>query len=407
MGLNDIPSSERIHIAFFGVRNAGKSSLVNAITNQEMALVSAIKGTTTDPIKRSMELIPVGPVCIVDTPGIDDEGILGEKRVNKAYQILSTTDIAVLVSDVMGEFSQTEYENYLKDVFREQKVPFVVAHNKCDLISDKTMDYLKGEMQDNEIFVSAEKKINLDKLLGLIEKIANDKKNNKRIVGDLLDQGDIVLMVTPIDESAPKGRLILPQQLVLRDVLDSHGIAITCQEKEFAPTLLSLKKAPRLVVTDSQVFKSVAGILPPSAPLTSFSILMARYKGDLDIYLKGAQKLSELKDGNRILIAEGCTHTKQCGDISTEKLPKWIQEFSGKKLEFEFKSGTDFTETPEKYDLIVHCGGCMLGNKEMQSRVELARRWNIPIVNFGIAIAYMNGILDRCINVFGNTNKEE
>ncbi len=392
MSLNNVPSSERVHIGFFGLRNAGKSSLVNAVTGQNLAVVSDVKGTTTDPVKKAMELLPVGPVVIIDTPGIDDEGILGEMRVQKAKEILHKTDIAVLVHDASEELTEAEKE--LIDLFKEKKMPFIIAHNKCDTLGGFP------ENKGNEIYVSALTGENIISLKELIAETAKDTKTEKVIVSDLINAGDTVLLIIPIDKAAPKGRLILPQQMTLRDILDRGAIPICCRDSELTATLDKLKEPPALVITDSQVFGKVSKALPESIPLTSFSILMARYKGDLPSLLKGADALASLRDGDRVLISEGCTHHRQCNDIGTVKMPKWIEDYSGAKPDFSFTSGGEFPEDLTTFKLVVHCGGCMLNEKEMQSRTERCLSQDVPIVNYGMAIAKMNGILERSIAVF-------
>ena len=390
MGLNDTVSAERIHIGFFGMRNAGKSSLVNAITGQELAVVSDVKGTTTDPVKKAMELLPLGPVVIIDTPGIDDEGELGELRIKKAKQALAQTDIAILVVD--SQVGLSDKDNELISEFNARKTPYIVVYNKSDL-SDVPTD-------ERSISVSAKDKTNINELKEKIASLAKTAKTEKHIVSDLLKSGDTVVLVIPIDESAPKGRLILPQQQTIRDILDSGCTAICCRDTELAHTLKSLVKKPALVITDSQAFGRVSKDVPDDIPLTSFSILFARYKGDLAKLVEGAAMLSKISDGDKILISEGCTHHRQCNDIGTVKMPKWIEKFSGARPEFSFTSGTEFPEKPEDYSMIVHCGGCMLNEKEMQSRIEKAVSSGVPIVNYGIAIAHMNGILRRSINIF-------
>lgn len=390
MGLNDTVSAERLHIGFFGMRNAGKSSLVNAVTGQELAVVSDIKGTTTDPVKKAMELLPLGPVVIIDTPGIDDEGELGELRIKKAKQTLAKTDIAILVVDSQVGLSEKDKE--LIEEFKARKTPYIIAYNKSD-ISAVSVD-------ENSISVSTKDKTNINELKEKIASLAKDSRNEKRIVADLLQSGDTVVLVIPIDESAPKGRLILPQQQTIRDILDSGCTAICCRDTELRQTLASLAKKPALVITDSQAFGRVSKEVPSDIPLTSFSILFARYKGDLSKLVEGASILSKLNDGDKILIAEGCTHHRQCNDIGTVKMPRWIEEFSKAKPEFRFTSGTEFPDNPEEFRMIVHCGGCMLNEKEMQSRIEKAVSSGIPIVNYGIAIAHMNGILRRSIEIF-------
>ena len=391
MSLNAVPSSDRLHIAFFGLRNAGKSSLVNAVTGQELSVVSAVKGTTTDPVRKSMELLPLGPVVIIDTPGIDDEGELGEKRVKKAKRVLAQTDIAVLVVDSCLGLSKADSE--LIDMFISRKLPYIIAYNKCDLLSSEP------ELPENGIYVSALSKKNIDAFKEKLGSFAGSKPE-KHIVSDLLSPDDLVLLVIPIDESAPKGRLILPQQQTMRDILDSHCTVMACQDVDIPKTLSMLKAPPRLVITDSQAFGKVSKLVPPSVPLTSFSILFARYKGDLAELIKGAAALSELRDGDKVLISEGCTHHRQCNDIGTVKMPGWIENFSGAKPEFSFTSGGEFPNNLSPYKVIVHCGGCMLNEAEMQHRISRAQESGVPIVNYGIAIAHMHGILRRSLEPF-------
>ena len=390
MGLNDTVSAERIHIGFFGMRNAGKSSLVNAVTGQELAVVSDVKGTTTDPVKKAMELLPLGPVVIIDTPGIDDEGELGELRIKKAKQTLAQTDIAILVVD--SQVGLSDKDNELIAEFTKRNTPYIIAYNKSDLSTVST--------DGNSISVSAKENININELKERIASLSKSAKSEKHIVSDLINKGDTVVLVIPIDESAPKGRLILPQQQTIRDVLDSGCTAICCRDTELVQTLGSLSKKPSLVITDSQAFGRVSKHVPDDIPLTSFSILFARYKGDLARVVSGASMLSKIKDGDKILIAEGCTHHRQCNDIGTVKMPRWIEEFSCAKPEFSFTSGTEFPDNPDGYSLIVHCGGCMLNEKEMQSRIQRAVDNGVPIVNYGIAIAHMNGILRRSVAMF-------
>ncbi len=394
MSLNNTPNAERVHIGFFGMRNAGKSSLVNAVTGQSLAVVSDVKGTTTDPVQKAMELLPLGPVVIIDTPGIDDEGDLGELRVKKARQVLAKTDIAILVSDASKELS--DFDRQLISYFEEGKIPYIIAYNKCDI--------LKRETKDNEICVSA---LTGEGVHELKEKIAalKPKTEEKYIVADLVDKGDVVVLVTPIDESAPKGRLILPQQNTIRELIDHGCIAIVCQPEELKQTLDSLKNAPKLVITDSQVFGKVSKILPDNIPLTSFSILFARYKGELEELVRGAALLSKLKRSDKILISEGCTHHRQCNDIGTVKMPGWIENFCGEKIEFNFTSGGEFPEALTDYALIVHCGGCMLNEKEMKRRISAAKAAGIPIVNYGVAIAHMHGILKQALGPFPDIQK--
>ena len=389
--LNDTPSGERTHIAFFGLRNAGKSSLVNAVTGQELSVVSDVKGTTTDPVRKAMELLPLGPVIIIDTPGLDDTGTLGELRVKKAHQVLAGCDVAVLVHDASGEMTRTELD--LLDVFREREIPYIIAYNKADIITDRA---------EGIFYVSALTGENVSELKERIASLAKKNNDTKHLIADLLTPGDIVILVIPIDKAAPKGRLILPEQQTIRDILDAKCSTFMCQETELARTLDMLKTKPRIVVTDSQVFGKVDAIVPEDIPLTSFSILFARYKGDLQTLVNGAQKLEHLRDGDKVLISEGCTHHRQCGDIGTEKMPAWIKAFSHSEPEFAFTSGGEFPEPEDlkKYSLIVHCGGCMLNEQSMRSRLESAKLSGVPIVNYGIAIAHMHGILRRSIKPF-------
>ena len=392
MSLNNTVSAERVHIGFFGLRNAGKSSVVNAVTGQSLAVVSDVKGTTTDPVKKAMELLPIGPVVIIDTPGIDDEGDLGEKRVEKTHEILRKTDVAVLVVDAVKGKSQDD-ENLIS-VFKEKNIPYIVAFNKSDLQSSPL------KLTDNEILVSA---VTGDGVNGLKEKIgalAKTKAEPKYIISDLIDKGDIVVLCIPIDESAPKGRLILPQQMTLRDILDANATAICCQPEELADTLSVLSNKPRLVITDSQVFRKVSEIVPEDILLTSFSILMARYKGELSVLANGAEALRKIKTGDRILISEGCTHHRQCNDIGTVKLPGWIRKYTGAEPDFSFTSGGEFPDDLSGYSLVVHCGGCMLNEREMKNRLNIAKEQGVPIVNYGVAIAQMNGILTRSLQMF-------
>ena len=389
MSLNDVVSAERLHIGFFGLRNAGKSSVVNAVTGQELSLVSDVKGTTTDPVKKAMELLPLGPVVIVDTPGIDDEGTLGEMRVRKTKQVLNYIDIAVLVVDATLGLQQIDRE--MLTLFDKKKIPFVVAYNKSDLFMEN------AQLDDNTVLVSAKNGTNINELKNRIANAVKVQNENKRVVGDLLKSGDIVVLVTPIDSAAPKGRLILPQQMTIRDILDAGAIPVVTRETELKTTLEALKEKPRMVITDSQAFGFVSKIVGEDIPLTSFSILMARYKGSLESAVKGAEKMKNLNDGDTILISEGCTHHRQCGDIGTQKLPKWLKEYSGKELNFKFTSGKDFPEDLTGVSLVVHCGGCMLTEREMQYRRRFCEENNVPITNYGTAIAQVNGILDRSL----------
>lgn len=388
MSLNDVVSAERLHIGFFGLRNAGKSSVVNAVTGQEMSLVSDVKGTTTDPVKKTMELLPLGPVVIVDTPGIDDEGTLGEMRVKKTKQVLNYIDIAVLVVD--STLGLQQFDRDMLTIFESKKIPFVVAYNKADLLSENLVT------DENSILVSAKNNTNINELKEKIAKAVKMQNENKRVVGDLLEKGDIVVLVTPIDSAAPKGRLILPQQMTIRDILDSGAIPVVTRETELENTLNALKEKPKMVITDSQAFGCVSKIVGDIL-LTSFSILMARYKGSLESAIKGAEKMKNLDDGDTILISEGCTHHRQCGDIGTQKLPKWLKEYSGKELNFKFTSGKDFPEDLTGVSLVIHCGGCMLTEREMQYRRRFCEENNVPITNYGTAIAQINGILEKSL----------
>ena len=392
MGLNDVVSAERLHIGFFGMRNAGKSSLVNAVTGQDLCVVSDVKGTTTDPVIKAMELLPLGPVVIIDTPGLDDEGELGSLRVTKAKQILAKTDIAILVVDALVGMSDAD--DLILQELKSRKIPHIIVLNKADSLNERV------SLTDNRMYVSAVSKEGIEDLKKRIGSFAKEKKNNKVIVSDLIKCGDIVVLVTPIDESAPKGRIILPQQMTLRDILDAHATAVVCQPEQLSETLSKLNNNVALVITDSQVFGKVAKCTPENIPLTSFSILMARYKGELSILIDGFASLSALKDGDKVLISEGCTHHRQCNDIGTVKMPDWIEKFSGVKPQFCFTSGGDFHEDLSDYKVIVHCGGCMLNEAEMKRRTEQANRAGIPIVNYGIAIAGMNGILKRSLAPF-------
>ena len=379
MGLNDRVSAERIHIGFFGLRNAGKSSVVNAVTGQKLSLVSEVKGTTTDPVQKAMELLPLGPVVIIDTPGIDDEGKLGEMRVMRAKQVLSKTDIAILTVDAARGMQDADRE--LCDLFSSRKIPYIVVFNKSDLLAEIPA------AAENEIYVSAEHGTNIYELKEKIGALAGKLENKKSLIGDLIEPNDIVVLVTPIDESAPKGRMILPQQQMIRDVLDHGAINVVVKETELEKALSSLSQKPKMVITDSQAFGKVSKTVPEDILLTSFSILFARYKGELREVVRGAAYLNRLKDGDTVLISEGCTHHRQCNDIGTVKLPGWISGYTGKNLNFEFTSGGEFPDDLSKYALIVHCGACMLNEREMKSRIERAVDAKIPITNYGTAIA--------------------
>lgn len=392
MGLNAQPSGERVHIGFFGLRNAGKSSVVNRVTGQTMSIVSDVKGTTTDPVQKAMELLPIGPVVIIDTPGIDDEGTLGEERVRRALRVLEKTDIAVLVTDSTRGLQPAEQE--LIELFRKREIPFVIAHNKADLTS------VPASVPENEIYVSAAADSNIRELKELIARAVKPIEPEKRLVADLLAPNDTVVLVVPIDSAAPKGRLILPQQQTIRDILEAGAISLVTRETELTRTLESLRESPRLVITDSQAFGIVDKLVPKNVQLTSFSILFARYKGNLRQAILGAAQLNSLQDGDTVLISEGCTHHRQCGDIGTEKLPNWIRRFTGKDVQFSFTAGNEFPEDVSKYALVVHCGGCMLNEREMQYRLRHSAERNVPMTNYGIAIAHMHGILDRALAPF-------
>lgn len=395
MGLNETPSSERVHIGFFGRRNAGKSSVVNAVTGQELSVVSDVKGTTTDPVYKSMELLPMGPVVIIDTPGFDDEGTLGEMRVRKTKQILNRADCAVLVVD--GTAGKTEADEELIRLFEEKKIPYVVAYNKCDL--NGTQDYPDG------LSVSAEKGLFIHELKERIGKLVNTGDTKLRIAGDLLKPLDLVVLVIPIDKAAPKGRLILPQQQTIRDILEAGAVAISVRDTELKETLARLGTKPALVITDSQAFEQVNKDTPDDILLTSFSILMARYKGFLEDSVKGVAAISKLEDGDKILISEGCTHHRQCDDIGTVKLPRWLKEYTKKDLVVETTSGREFPDELSSYRLIIHCGGCMLNEREMEYRRKCAADAGIPFTNYGTAIAFMKGILKRSLMVLPDLNE--
>lgn len=397
MGLQDTPSGERLHIGFFGMRNVGKSSLVNCILDQQLSVVSDVKGTTTDPVKKAMELLPLGPVVIMDTPGLDDEGELGRLRVQKTGQILGQTDIAVVVADAKNGLCTQEKE--LLSLLRERKIPCLLVYNKADLLPETELSH----PDPNTVYASALAGNGIEEIKKRLGDLGKQIKKSGVIVADLIRPGDLVLLVTPLDGSAPKGRLILPQQMTIRDILDAHGIVMTCQDTEVKQTLECLKKQPKMVITDSQVFEKVSRDVPDDIRLTSFSILMARYKGELSELIKGAKALSDLKAGDHILISEGCTHHRQCGDIGTVKMPQWIREYTritaegNEGLQFSFTSGMDFPQNPAGYDLIVHCGGCMLNEAQMRYRIESAKKAGVPIVNYGMAIAKMHGILERSL----------
>ena len=390
--LNSTPSADRIHIGFFGLRNAGKSSLVNAVTGQSLSVVSDVAGTTTDPVKKAMELLPLGPVVIIDTPGLDDEGMLGELRVQKAREVLATVHIAVLVVDATS--GMTDLDNTLVALFEERKLPYLIALNKCDLLT------APPAAEGNRHPVSAATGMGIHELKEAIAAHAKGLGNTRKLVSDLLKPDDLVVLVIPIDESAPKGRLILPQQNTIRDILDSHCTVVACQDTELKKTLSMLAVKPALVITDSQAFGRVAKDVPDDIPLTSFSILFARYKGDLPSLVRGAVALSTLQDGDRVVIAEGCTHHRQCGDIGSVKIPRWVEQFSGAKPIYTFTSGGEFPHDLSDYKLIIHCGGCMLNEKEMAHRMETAEKAGVPMVNYGVAIAHIHGILKKSLAPF-------
>ena len=391
MSLNATPSGERVHIAFFGLRNAGKSSIVNAVTGQELAVVSDVKGTTTDPVYKTMELLPLGPVMIIDTPGFDDEGMLGELRVKKTKQVLNKTDIAVLVVDSTEGLKECDHQ--LIELFQAKNINYLIVYNKSDLLDEIPRP---GE---KEIYASALKK---EHIFEVKERIAalKEKDSEKAIVADKLKPGDFAVLVVPIDSAAPKGRLILPQQQTIRDILDAGAMAIVTKESELTATLEGLGKKPAMVITDSQVFKTVAPLVPADIPLTSFSILMARYKGLLEAAAPGAMAVEQLKEGDTILIAEGCTHHRQCDDIGTVKIPNWLRNYIGKDIQIETCSGTEFPEDLSKYAMVIHCGGCMLNEREVRYRTKCAVDQGVPITNYGTLIAYMNGILKRSLEIF-------
>lgn len=401
--LNQTPSANRTHIGIFGKRNAGKSSLINAITGQNYAIVSDVLGTTTDPVLKSMELLPLGPVVIIDTPGLDDEGELGALRIQKAYQILNKTDIAVLVID--ASFGVTKEDSEILKRIHEKEIPCVIVVNKSDICPNCNLEDLPLPDSDSAILVSSKTGEHIHELKELLAQQASQDTIQKSIVADLLNPLDFVVLVVPIDSSAPKGRLILPQQQTIRDILEAKASAIVVQETELTETLNSLGKKPKMVITDSQVFKKVSAVTPDDILLTSFSILFARYKGNLKTLVDGASALDSLKNGDRILISEGCTHHHQCDDIGTVKLPNWIRSYTKKEVEFEFTSGTEFPLDLTRYKMIIHCGGCMLNEREMKYRLKCADDADIPITNYGTVIAYMKGILERSIEIFPQLRK--
>ena len=405
MSINETPSGERLHIGIFGRRNAGKSSLINAITGQDLAIVSDVKGTTTDPVKKAMELLPLGPVVLIDTPGLDDEGLLGQKRMEKAMQALRQTDIVILT--IPADAALDGLEKTLLQEAKKRGLPFFVVLNKTDLLVDKK------QIEEKEKEIAQALSIPLDVIVAvsadknegihaLKEKLANGipKEQERPLIHDLLSPGDLVVLVVPIDSAAPKGRLILPQQQVIRDSLEAGAVPVVTRDSELAQALSSLGKKPRLIVTDSQVFGAVAKIVPKDIPLTSFSILMARYKGNLEVQIAGAKAIETLQDGDTVLISEGCTHHRQCDDIGTVKMPRWIKEYTGKDLHFAFTSGGEFPKDLSPYAMVVHCGGCTLPLQEMRYRISYGAKQEVAITNYGVMIAYIHGILPRVTEIF-------
>ena len=401
MSMNQTPASERVHIGFFGRRNAGKSSVMNAVTGQDLAVVSDVRGTTTDPVYKSMELLPLGPVVMMDTPGIDDEGELGALRVRKSYQVLNKTDVAVLVID--GSVGVTPEDKALLKRIREKKIPYVIAVNKKELAAPNALEKIVDELNSEDgqiIAVSAATGEGIDELKEQIAAAADTEEPEHYIVRDLLKPSDMAVLVVPIDKAAPKGRLILPQQQTIRDILEADAVSVVVKETELKNVLGQFQNKPKMVITDSQAFERVAADTPEDILLTSFSILFARYKGDLAAVVKGVTSLDTLEDGDAILISEGCTHHRQCDDIGTVKLPRWIREYTGKEIRIETTSGTEFPDDLTKYKMIVHCGGCMLNEREMKYRLKCAEDQGVPMTNYGITIAYMKGILKRSVEVF-------
>ena len=389
--MDQTPSGERVHIAFFGRRNAGKSSLVNAFTGQELAVVSDVKGTTTDPVYKAMELLPMGPVMIVDTPGIDDEGALGEKRVRRTRQVLNMADLAIVVCDATLPMGRAEEE--LLELLRQRQIPHLLVRNKADLL-------LRIPDGDGAVYTSASTGLGIQELKDKVASMTLVEDPQRPLVSDLLSPGDVVVLVVPIDKAAPKGRLILPQQQIIRDILDAGASALVCRDSELTETLEKLVEPPRLVITDSQVFDKVSAVVPETVPLTSFSILMARHKGDLEVTVEGARALAKLRSGDKVLISEGCTHHRQCGDIGTQKLPQWIRRYTGVEPEFCFTSGRDFPEDLSGISLVIHCGGCMLTRRQMRYRHRICADQGVPITNYGIVISHIHGILERAVRPF-------
>ena len=406
MGMNQTPASERVHISFFGKRNAGKSSVINAVTGQDLAIVSSVMGTTTDPVYKTMELLPLGPVMVIDTPGIDDEGELGALRVRKSYQVLNKTDIAILVIDSTAGKGEEELE--LIHRFHKKGIPYLIVYNKIDLLSTEKIKDLAMSVRAEEVLVSASDGMNIQELKEKIASLKPEDTHKYPLIQDLIEPLDLVILVVPIDKAAPKGRLILPQQQTIRDILERGALSLVVRDTELKSTLdhfLAQGVCPKLVVTDSQAFARVSKDVPENITLTSFSILFSRYKGELETQLKGIAALSSIEDGDRILIAEGCTHHRQCGDIGTCKMPEWIRNYTGKKPVFEFTSGTEFPDDVSSYKMVVHCGGCMLNEREMKYRIACCQDQGVPITNYGILIAQVTGILKRSLGPFPEMQK--
>ena len=406
MGMNQTPASERVHISFFGKRNAGKSSVINAVTGQDLAIVSSVMGTTTDPVYKTMELLPLGPVMVIDTPGIDDKGELGALRVRKSYQVLNKTDIAILVIDSTAGKGEEELE--LIHRFHKKGIPYLIVHNKIDLLSTEKIKDLAMSVRAGEVLVSASDGMNIQELKEKIASLKPEDTHKYPLIQDLIEPLDLVILVVPIDKAAPKGRLILPQQQTIRDILERGALSLVVRDTELKSTLdhfLAQGVCPKLVVTDSQAFARVSKDVPENITLTSFSILFSRYKGELETQLKGIAALSSIEDGDRILIAEGCTHHRQCGDIGTCKMPEWIRNYTGKKPVFEFTSGTEFPDDVSSYKMVVHCGGCMLNEREMKYRIACCQDQGVPITNYGILIAQVTGILKRSLGPFPEMQK--
>ena len=406
MGMNQTPASERVHISFFGKRNAGKSSVINAVTGQDLAIVSSVMGTTTDPVYKTMELLPLGPVMVIDTPGIDDEGELGALRIRKSYQVLNKTDIAILVIDSTAGKGEEELE--LIHRFHKKGIPYLIVYNKIDLLSTEKIKDLAMSVHAGEVLVSASDGMNIQELKEKIASLKPEDTHKYPLIQDLIDPLDLVILVVPIDKAAPKGRLILPQQQTIRDILERGALSLVVRDTELKSTLdhfLAQGVCPKLVVTDSQAFARVSKAVPENITLTSFSILFSRYKGELETQLKGVTALSSIEDGDRILIAEGCTHHRQCGDIGTCKMPEWIRNYTGKKPVFEFTSGTEFPDDVSSYKMVIHCGGCMLNEREMKYRIACCQDQGVPITNYGILIAQVTGILKRSLGPFPEMQK--